>query len=299
MIKTKADLSGRLMALAAAVSVMALAGVAASAQPAPTSAAEVDTTQWRQVDGENLFVFETTKGRIVIEAFPDFAPNHVIQFRTIIRSGDFDGTVFHRVIDDFMAQGGDISAAKGRPSGLPDLEGEFFIRRDPVAMPSVLIGMQESGRQGYILGAPVNTQSEFLAEMNETGTVETYIMHCPGVVSTARTDDPNSANSQFFMMRETSDALDRNYTAWGRVVEGLDVVRAIKAGPSSRNGAVEQPDVLVSAKVAADLEGEEALTAFVMRTDLPEFVAQIAGVDGRTNVCDLEPVPAIVVTGGE
>ena len=257
-----------------------------------------DTANWRQVDPENLFIFETTKGRVYVEAFPEVAPNHVDQFRTIIRSGDYAGTKFHRVIDDFMAQGGDIEAAKGRTSGLPDLEAEFTFQRDPYEWTLAPIGQYDSARFGFWKGAPIGTQSAFLAEMNETGTVESWIPHCPYIMSTARTDDPNSANSQFFWIRGTADWLDRQYTAWGRVIDGRNVVTSIKPGARDNNGAVDNPDVLMKASVAADLSEGERPVGYVQRTDGPKFTDQVATVDHDVDICELEPVPSVVIDAG-
>lgn len=256
--------------------------------------AKADPANWRAVDPERLFIFETTKGRILVEAFPEVAPKHVTQFTALIRSGDYDGTSFHRVIDDFMAQGGDIFALHGRESGLPDIPGEFTFQRDPAEMPlDAAIGPLDSTKYGYLNGFPIETQPKFFAEMSATGTVETYIPHCRGVVSTARTDDPNSANAQFFLMREHSPHLDRKYTAWGRVVEGEDVVLDIKPGPDAQNGAVKNPDVLTSAKVAADVPEAERPDVWVMRTDGPVFTAQLAEV-GEVPVCELTSVLTVV-----
>lgn len=288
--------------LALAASAMALS-FAASAEDAAEAAppaemtlaqAKADPDNWRPVDPENLFIFDTTKGRVLIEAFPEVAPKHYEQFATIIRSGDFDGTSFHRVIDDFMAQGGDIFALKGRDSGLPDLEGEFTFRRDPAAMPlEATIGPEDTAKFGYIKGFPIGTQASFFAEMSVDGMVESYIPHCKGMVSTARTDDPNSANSQFFLMRGQAEHLDRKYTAWGRVVEGEDVVMAIKHGPDARDGHVDNPDILKSAKVAADLPEGERPEVWVERTDGPLFLAEMADKDD-IDVCSLPSVPAVV-----
>jgi len=119
----------------------------------------------------------------------------VAQFRSIIRSGDYDGTSFHRVIEGFMSQGGDIFALKGRDSGLPNMAGEFVFKRKPTDMVFDLLGRPETTRNGYYKGFPMQTHSEFLAEMTLDGTIESWIPHCASVVSTARTDDPNSANS--------------------------------------------------------------------------------------------------------
>ena len=288
--------------LAAIASAMALC-LAAVAEDADDTAApaavtvadaKADSANWRHVDPEHLFIFDTTKGRILIEAFPEIAPNHYKQFAAIIRSGDFDGTGFHRVINDFMAQGGDIFALKGRDSGLPDIEGEFTFRRDPAALPlDATIGPEDTARFGYIKGFPIGTQASFFAEMSVDGMVESYMPHCKGIVSTARTDDPNSANSQFFLMRGQAEHLDRKYTAWGRVVQGEDVVMAIKHGPDARDGLVENPDILKSAKVAADLPASERPDVWVERTDGPVFRAGIADKDD-IDVCSLPSVPAVV-----
>lgn len=290
------------LALAASAMALSLAAVAEDAVDAATAApaevtvaeAKADPANWRQVDPQNLFIFDTTKGRILIEAFPEIAPKHYTQFSTIIRSGDFDGTSFHRVINDFMAQGGDIFALKGRESGLPDIEGEFTFRRDPVEMPlEATIGPEDTARFGYIKGFPVGTQASFFAEMSVDGMVESYVPHCKGIVSTARTDDPNSANSQFFLMRGQAEHLDRKYTAWGRVVKGEDVVMAIKHGPDARDGSVDNPDILKSARVAADLPADERPDVWVERTDGPVFLAAIADKDD-IDVCSLPSVPAVV-----
>lgn len=265
----------------------------ALADTAPTEeTVSADPENWRQVDPENLILFETTVGDIVIEMFPEVAPAHATQFRTIIQSGDFDGTVFHRVIDDFMAQGGDIFALKGRESGLPDIPGEFTFRRDPIEMPLDPIGEEDTARAGYMKGFPILTQAAWLADMSKDGLVQSYIPHCPGIVSTARTDDPNSANSQFFLMRGRAEHLDQQYTAWGRIIEGADLVYRIQTGEPPAN-----PDILTRAVMASNLPEGERLEAWVQRTDGPAFAETLAELapTGDEDVCDLPAVPALVV----
>ena len=256
--------------------------------PVTFEAALEDGENWRSVDPQNLFVFETTKGQVVVEALPEVAPKHVEQFRTIIRSGKYSGTPFHRVLKGFMAQGGDIPGG----SGLPDLEGEFLFERAPAEMSFDMVGGNTAGTEGYYKGFPVQTQSAFLAEMNTTGKVESWVAHCPGVVSTARTDDPNSGNSQFFWMRGRADHLDRAYTAWGRVIAGYTTVKALNAGPESNNGMVVQPDTLISANVAADM-GEDAPKALVMITGGPQFAAMLEQAEAD-DICDLPSVPVLL-----
>lgn len=249
---------------------------------------------WREVDPERLIIFNTNKGRILIEAFPEAAPNHVAHFTAIIRSGDYDGTSFHRVISDFMAQGGDIFALKGRDSAEPDVKGEFTFRRNVEATPlEATIGPEDSAKHGYYRGVPIQTQPSFFAEMSVDGLVESHIPHCSGIVSTARTDDPNSANGQFFLMRGYAPHLDRLYSSWGRVIEGQDVVMALKVGSPQQNGSVTDPDILTSARISADLPEAERPRAFVLRTDTDAFRTELEA-KGEPHICELPAIPAII-----
>jgi len=150
-------------------------------------------------DPENTLIMDTTQGRVVIEMLPREAPNHVARIKELVRDGFYDGIVFHRVIEGFMAQTGD-------PTGT---------------------GMGGSGQ---------NLKAEF----NE-------VPHQRGVCSMARAQDPNSADSQFFICFDDATFLDRNYTAWGRVIEGMENVDKIKRGEP-----VKSPDQIVKAQVAAD-----------------------------------------------
>ena len=160
--------------------------------------------------GENTLILELKDGEVRIELLPDLAPRHVERIRTLVRAGFYDGTPFHRVIEGFMAQGGDPSgtgSGGARDQGHADLPAEF--------------------------SAP--GKARFLR----------------GVCGMARTSDPNSANSQFFIMFAPGSSLDGQYTIWGRVVSGMEVVDKIKRG-SGGNGIVQGPDKLVRARIAAD-----------------------------------------------
>lgn len=159
-------------------------------------------------DLENTLYLELKDGRVVIELRPDLAPNHVERIKTLARQGFYDGIVFHRVIDGFMAQTGDPTGTGAGGSDLPDLNAEFNSAK-----------------------------------------------HLRGTLSMARTNDPNSANSQFFICFKPSSFLDGQYTVFGQVVEGMEHVDSIKKGDSNRNGSVENPDKIISLKVAADVEG--------------------------------------------
>lgn len=151
-------------------------------------------------DPENTLHLETTKGRIVIELRPDLAPQHVERIKKLAREKFYDGIVFHRVIDGFMAQTGCPEGTGTGGSSYPNLPAEF--NKEP---------------------------------------------HVRGVCSMARSSAPNSANSQFFICFGDATFLDGQYTAWGKVTEGMDHVDEIKRGEP-----VQDPDKIVSMQVAAD-----------------------------------------------
>jgi cyclophilin family peptidyl-prolyl cis-trans isomerase len=152
------------------------------------------------LDPENTIVMETTKGKVVIKLRPDLAPGHVERIKLLAREGFYDGIVFHRVIDGFMAQVGCPHGTGTGGSSYPDLKQEF--NAEP---------------------------------------------HVRGICSMARAQNPNSANSQFFIVFDYARFLDKQYTVWGEVVEGMDNVDKIKRGEPVRD-----PDKILKATIAAD-----------------------------------------------
>jgi peptidyl-prolyl cis-trans isomerase B (cyclophilin B) len=164
-------------------------------------------------DPENTIILETTKGKVVIELMPNVAPGHVARIKELAREGAYDGVVFHRVINDFMAQTGDVQyGKKGGKS--------FDPRR---------AGMGGSDKP--------DLKAEFSA-----------VNHVRGTCSMARSQNPNSANSQFFICFTDAPWLNKQYSVWGQVIEGMDNVDKIKKGEP-----VVDPDEIVSMKVAADV----------------------------------------------
>lgn len=164
-------------------------------------------------DPENTIVMETTTGTVVIELRPDLAPGHVARIKELVRAGEYDGVVFHRVIDGFMAQTGDVRFGNKNSDNY-----------DP----------SRAGMGG-------SSKPDLKAEFNDAN-------HARGVCSMARSQNPNSANSQFFIVFEDASFLDKQYTVWGQVIEGMENVDNIKRGEPVRD-----PDSIVSMKVAADL----------------------------------------------
>jgi len=250
---------------------------------------------WRAVDPENLVIMETTKGQIVIELLPVVAPTHIDQFKAYVRAGLYDETEFHRVIDGFMAQGGDVAATHGPDKMMDQMKAEFTFRRDPAEVALDTIGPADSADAGLFLGFPMTTQPGFLAEMSVDGLVESWMPHCPGVLSTARTDDVNSGNAQFFLISDEGQHLDYKYTAKGRALTGLDVIKSIELGPKPNGFPIANPDKVISVIMVADLPEAERPQAFVQRTDTAEWQQTLADADGRrAQICDLPAVPAVV-----
>ena len=162
--------------------------------------------------GENKMILKLKTGDVVIELYEDIAPNHVKRFKKLASDGKYDGVVFHRVIDKFMAQTGDVQYGN---SNSPEYN------------------LSRAGTGGSDLP---DVNSEF-----------SDIAHTKGILSAARSSDPNSFNSQFFIVLDTSPHLDRQYTAFGKVVKGMEFVDMIKKGDGS-NGSVEDPDKIISLK---------------------------------------------------
>lgn len=260
-----------------------LAGVAGAQTP--------DARNWRGLDPENTLYIDTVHGRIVIELYPEVAPNHVERIRTLTRAGYYDGLTFHRVIDDFMAQTGDPLGTGEGASNLPDLAGEFMFRRGP-DMPFVQAAEQNRARLGFYKTLPIESQPDAQMAVTHDRRVAAHAIHCQGIVSMARADDPNSANSQFFIMRAPNTALDNRYTIFGRVVWGMDAVLRLAVGNPPPN-----PDRMLAVRIAADVPEEERAPIYVLRTDGPQFRELIEETRRRRradfSVCDVD-IPARV-----
>jgi peptidylprolyl isomerase len=165
----------------------------------------------------------------VVELIPEVAPNHVARLQDLTREGVYDGRTFFRVIDRFMAQTGDPTtraraARKSQPQGRVHLpprraDSAFVAAAAPAGL-----------EVGYLKSLPVVSQAWSWSDGDPDKKVSAWGTYCPGVIGMARDEDNNSANSQFFLMRQPYPSLDKRYTAFGRVISGLDVVRAIKTG---------------------------------------------------------------------
>lgn len=250
-----------------------------------------DAANWRAADPENTLVIDTTKGRIIVELAPQIAPRHVAQVKALARSGLYDGRAFFRVWDRFMAQGGDPDDTGKGASSLPNIPAEFDFRRPEG---DGFVQVMERGAQllGFIGALPVTSQPEFIRERAADKRLSAWAMHCPGVTSMARGDDPNSANSQWFIMRAPYLSLDRRYSIWGRAVVGADVAVQFATGEP-----VAKPDRTRKVQVLADMAQADRPKVLIQRTDGPVFRRELARQQRRMGaawtLCDVE-IKAVV-----
>ena len=166
-----------------------------------------------QENKENTIIMELKGGQVIIDLLPDIAPQHCARFKELARAGAYDNVVFHRVIDGFMAQTGDVKNGNAMADGY---------------------NLSMAGTGGSDMP---NVAAEFSG-----------IPHDRGTIGAARSQDPNSANSQFFINFNDNHFLNRQYTVYGRVRSGMEYVDAITRGEPPA-----QPDQMISVKVEADL----------------------------------------------
>lgn len=265
--------------------------------PPPTAATTIAAPEWRAVPAENLLVIDTTRGRILLELIPEVAPLHVERIKLLARRGFYDNLPWHRVIDWFMAQTGDPLGNGDGQSPYPDLKAEFTFRRDP-SMPFVAVAEPAGARLGFFHSLPVQTQPDAAFALTGDGKVHGWGLYCPGVAGMARDEGNDTANSQFFLMRQAYPALDKRYTIWGMTVSGLDVVRSLRVGDGDNGMVTAEPDRMTRVRIAADIAGAERPEVQVLATDSPRFRALVD--ETRTargadfSVCDIE-LPVQVV----
>ncbi|WP_409018585.1 peptidylprolyl isomerase [Brevundimonas vesicularis] len=285
----------RLMTALATVMLALPLAAPAQAQERPywqtvPDAATPQASDWRTVSEDRLLVIDTTKGRILVEMAPEAAPAHVERIRLLAARGFYDGLLWHRVIDNFMAQTGDPLGTGDGQSPFPDLKGEFTFRRDSLS-PFEAVAAPAGSLVGFLHSLPIQTQPDEIMAGTADRKVHGWGLYCAGVAGMARDDNPDSANSQFFLMRQPYPPLDKRYTIWGKVISGLDVVRALKFSPNP-DGLVTDPDRMERVRVVADMtEGDKPSVrvldpASAQFRALVEATRQARGAD--FSICDID-----------
>jgi peptidylprolyl isomerase len=247
--------------------------------PAPASATPAQPTagDWKPVDPANTLLIETTRGRVLMELRPELAPGHVARIKTLTRKGYYDGALFYRVLKNFMAQTGD-KGSRTFTSDLPNLKAEFTFTTKPLGYHA--IGDYAGGEVGFIGATPVRIDTP------PGGPMVGSILFCPGVAAFAHYKDPDSANSQFFILRADQPGLARTFTAFGRVIVGMDVVQALNDGEPPAN-----PDKMTRVRILSDVPVAERPNASVLDAASPAFtgLVQTAARENGANfdLCDI------------
>ena len=253
----------------------------------PEDAAAPAAADWRVPDPDNVMVIDTNKGRVIVELVPEVAPGHVARMRELTRAGVYDGRTFFRVIDRFMAQTGDPKDTGEGNTDKPNLKAEFTFRRT-AATPFTPAAAPAGLQVGLLDSLPVVSQHWSWREVTSDGNVAAWGTYCPGVVGMARDDDNNSANSQFFLMRQPYPSLDKRYTAFGRVISGLETIRAIKTGEP----VAAPQDRMEKVRMLSDIPEKERPKVRVINTQGAWFAGEIRrqrAVKGADfSVCDLK-----------
>jgi peptidylprolyl isomerase len=255
----------------AAVAAMIFAGFAAQGAD--------DAKDWRAVDPNNLLLIGTKYGEVAVELSPKFAPKHAERMKALVRAHFYDGTNFYRVIEGFVAQGGvgeDTASTASKPVNpetmkkWPELKREFErpwaadAKFTPLGSPDLF-----AKQVGHVDGFPVGRDPKAKTE---------WIVHCPGTFAFARDNAPDTASTEFYIViGEAPRRLDRNLTAFGRVIDGMQYLQKLDRGdPAVDNGVIAdkaKQDPIVYMKLASDMPEAERPHYEVMRTDSQAFAA--------------------------
>ncbi|MFY0637835.1 peptidylprolyl isomerase [Maricaulis maris] len=277
---------------------------AAAQDTAPAPQWDLPADAWRTADQEDLLYIETDHGMVIVEMAPEFAPNHVARMRTLAQERFYDFLVWHRVIDGFMAQGGGARSNPGHAADVDGLQAEFTVRRsgEPVVteLQDRMINprsLPQMAKAGFWDGFPAGTQTAALAAITGDGQVQSWLLHCTGAAAAARTGDPNSARSQFYITRGNPEHLNAQYTAWGRVRVGQEAVDAIAVG-SAMDDPDFRPDNIRSMRTGDELPAEAQVTIEVADTDSAAFAAYLDTLRDPSgnlpDICDIT-VPTRIV----
>ena len=226
---------------------------------------------WRDVDPDNLMLIDVKYGRIAIELFPEFAPDHVKRMRALARAHFYDGLSFYRVIDGFVAQGGIGEGDDKKLKEWPALKAEF--------------DHEETFKLEF---TPLNSPDLYAPEVGHTNGFPSardskegklWLVHCPGAVAMARDNNPDSGGTEFYIViGQAPRRLDRNLSVFGRVLEGMQYLQKLNRGdPNVESGVIQdesQRDAILKVQIAADLPRTERPRFQVMKTDGPGFTTK-------------------------
>jgi peptidylprolyl isomerase len=248
----------------------------------PISIAAAQT--WRDLPPASTLVIDTTKGRMVVEMRPDFAPDAVARVKLLAREHVYDGLLFHRVIDRYVDQTGNPNNRDGGVSKYRNLPPEFTTGFGTGQLDTIATNGPE-GISGFVGAMPFQASPD----PARPGRWRAWAAYCGGVAGMGREADPGSANSEIFFMRAPSRSLDHDYTPWGRVISGLETVTNMAVGEPPAH-----PDVMIKVQVMADMPVSDRPRLQVIDTKSASFKQEIASLRQQFgadfSVCDV-PIP--------
>lgn len=258
---------------------------------------------WRIFDQENLLYIELERGQVIIELSPSLAPNHVAQMRALAKDRFYDGLSFYRVIDGFVAQGGDVFEQRESKNAAASLAAEFdqVLNRD--------IELSSSGiLDNYV--ASVSADVGFVDSLPVAFDVERaalWGLHCTGAVAMARGNELDTASTEFYITLQPQRYLDRNLTVFGRVVDGMEHIQRLRRVAPPQSKDEDRGETILSIRVGNDLPENKQKHLQTLRTNTPLFRAYIESRRNRpeaffvyrpdhVDICQLplpiEPLPA-------
>ena len=243
----------------------------------------VEADAWRNLDPENTLIIDSSKGRLIIEMRPELAPKAIERIKLLTREKIYDGLQFHRVIAKFVAQTGNPNNKNGGTSSHPDLPPEMVFRTAYTNIGAWATQSSDSA-SGFIGTVPIQSLPLRDANKNGQAALRSWGAHCPGVAGMGRDEARDSANSELYFMLDAYRPLDRDYTVFGRVVSGMDVLLSLQHGEPPAH-----PDVMQTVRIMADIpESSRPAIKVPSDTAMSKMIAQTREEIGADfSVCDV------------
>ncbi|WP_428410140.1 peptidylprolyl isomerase [Hyphococcus sp.] len=223
--------------------------------------AESAPEDWRALDPESLLVIELERGRVVVALSEKLAQKNVAQVKALAREGFYDGLSFYRVIDGFVAQGGDVFETREIKSAAKTVAGEFD---EPLTTEMIFTPMKDGDgyaeKVGFVDSEPVGVEGDTV-----------WKLHCTGAMAMARGNERDSGGTEFYIALQPQRYLDRNLTAFGHVVDGMEHVQLLRRVAPPETEEDDRGEEIISMHVAADLPEEERPRLEILRTDTETF----------------------------
>ncbi|NOX83800.1 MAG: peptidylprolyl isomerase [Alphaproteobacteria bacterium] len=275
----------------------ALEGEASSADILEAS----DASDWLQLDQDNLLYIELERGRVIVALSTSLAQGHVAQIKALTREHFYDGLSFYRVIDGFVAQGGDVLEAREIKTAKKTMTAEFDeLAPDWLSFKPLADEDGYAAITGFVNGLPVG--------LDESAS-RAWHLHCAGAFAFGRNNDRDSASTEFYITLQPQRYLDRNLTVFGRVVAGMEHLQALRRVQPAETPEDDLGETLISMRIGADMPEADRAALEILRSDTPTFQQYVASRRNRPeeffyfrpdyiNVCDLPyPVREISDTG--